>query len=184
MQFHLPNDLGLIGSYRVGTFIQQGDYSSWQSQAANALDPNQPLRYGTNYMVYGVADQELFKNSGLNIPSKLFVRAGFLPRPASCSMVSNYFDTGLNFTGFVPNRPLDVAGIGVARSGISKQFSASQVEQGGTSFSSETVIEATYKIQVAPWGSIQPDVQYIVNPSAAHGSRNAFVIGLRTTIAF
>jgi porin len=175
-----PNDRGLIGSYRVGTFIQQGDYSSWASQAANALDPRQPLRYGTNYMVYGVADQELFKNGQYTVEA--FVRGGFAS--SRYSFVSNYFDTGLNFTGLVPNRPLDVLGIGVARSGVSKQFSASQVEQGSPSLSSETAIELTYKFQVAPWGSIQPDVQYIVNPSGVQGSRNAFVLGLRTTIAF
>jgi porin len=175
-----PNDRGLIGSYRVGTFIQQGDYTSWESQAANALNPSKPLRYGTNYMVYGVADQQLFKNGQYTVDS--FVRAGFAS--SRFSMVDNYFDAGFNFTGFVPNRILDVAGIAVARSGISKQFSDSQVEQGNPRSTSETAIEITYKIQLAPWGSIQPDLQYIINPSAVVGSRNAFVYGVRVTIEF
>ena len=29
---------------------------------------------------------------------------------------------------------------------------------------SETVIEATYQLQVAPWWQIQPDLQYVFNP--------------------
>jgi porin len=175
-----PNDRGLIGTYRVGTFIQQGDYTSWESQAANALDPNQPLRYGTNYMVYGVADQELFKNGQNTVEA--FARAGWAS--SRFSMVSNYIEGGFNFTGFVPNRLFDVAGIAVARSGISKQYSASQVEQGGPRSSSETIIEATYKVQVTPWASVQPDLQYVINPSGVDGSRNAFVYGIRATIAF
>lgn len=175
-----PNDRGRIGTYKVGTFIQQGDYTTWASQAANALDPNQPLRYGTNYMVYGVADQELFKNGQYTVEA--FVRAGWAS--SRFSMVNNYIDAGFNFTGFVPNRIFDVAGIAVSRSGISKQFSDSQIEQGSPGSTSETIIEATYKIQVAPWGSIQPDLQYVINPSGVDGSRNAFVFGVRATIAF
>jgi porin len=175
-----PNNRGLIGTYRIGTFIQQGDYSTWESQAANALNPSKPLRYGTNYMVYGVADQQLFKNGQYTVDS--FVRAGFAS--SSLSLVSNYLEGGFNFIGYVPSRPYDVAGIGVARSGISKQFSESQVEQGNPRSSSETVIELTYKIQLAPWGSIQPDLQYVINPSGVDGSRNAFIFGIRSTIAF
>ncbi len=175
-----PNDRGLIGSYRIGTFIQQGDYTTWGSQAANALDPSKPLRSGTNWMIYGVADQELFKNGQYTVEA--FVRAGFAS--PSYSFVDNYLEGGFNFTGFVPNRILDVAGIAFARSGISKQFSQSQVEQGSPRSSSESIIEATYKIQIAPWGSLQPDLQYVINPSGVAGSRNAFVFGIRSVIAF
>ena len=175
-----PNDRGLIGSYKVGTFIQQGDYTTWGSQAENAINPSKPLRYGTNYMVYGVADQELFKNGQYTVDS--FVRAGFAS--SRFSMVDNYFDAGFNFTGFIPNRILDVAGIAIARSGISGQFSDSQRAQGGPGSSNEIAIELTYKIQIAPWGSIQPDLQYIINPSGVDGSRNAFVFGVRSVIAF
>ena len=99
-------------------------------------------------------------------------------------MVQNYFDAGFNFTGFVPNRIHDVAGIAVARSGTSDQYSNSQEEQGNPGSTSETVIELTYKCQVTQWGSVQPDFQYVINPSGVNGSRNAFVFGLRTTIAF
>jgi porin len=175
-----PNDLGLIGSYRLGTFIQHGDYTTWQSQAAFALGTGGLSRHGTNFMVYGVADQELFKNGQYTVEA--FARVGFAP--SRYSFVDNYFDAGFNFIGFIPNRDADVAGIAVARSGISGDFSDSQVLQGNPRSTSETVIEATYKIQVAKWGSIQPDLQYVFNPSGVRGSKNAFVLGVRTTIAF
>ena len=175
-----PNDRGLIGTYKLGTFIQQGDYASFGSQAANALDPGKPLHKGTNVVGYAVADQELFKNGEYTVEA--FARVGF--GTPNYSFVHDYFDVGLNFTGFVPNRQLDVAGIAVGRSGISRQYSDAQVAQGEPGYSEETVIEATYRVQVAPWGSIQPDFQYFVNPSAQHGSRNTFVSGLRTTVTF
>ena len=175
-----PNDRGLIGTYKLGTFIQQGDYASFGSQAANALNPSKPLHKGTNVVGYAVADQELFKNGQYTVEA--FARVGF--GTPNYSFVHDYFDIGLNFTGFVPNRAFDVAGIAVGRSGISRQYSNSQLAQGEEGYSEETVIEATYRIQIAPWGTIQPDFQYFVNPSAQHGSRNTFVSGIRTAITF
>ena len=175
-----PNDRGLIGTYKLGTFLQQGDYASFGSQAANALDPRKPLHKGTNVVGYGVADQEIFKNGQYTVEA--FARVGF--GTPEYSFVHDYFDTGLNFIGFVPNRTLDVAGIAVGRSGISSQYSRGQIEQGMPGYSQETVIEATYRFQIARWGSIQPDFQYFVNPSAQHGSRNTFVSGIRTSITF
>jgi len=175
-----PNDRGLIGTYRLGAFIQRGGYSTWGSQAQIALGNTATLDFGTNYAVYAVADQELFKNGEYTVEA--FARGGFAP--ASLSFVENYFDAGFNFTGFVHNRPLDVAGIAIARSGVSNQYSDSQVLQGSPGSTSETVIEATYKVQLAPWWSIQPDLQYIIKPSGVVGSQNAFVAGIRTSIAF
>ena len=57
---------------------------------------------------------------------------------------------------------------------------------------SETVIELTYQLQLAPWWQLQPDFQYVVNPGGgvpnpnAPGQRigNAAILGLRTTITF
>jgi porin len=140
-----PNDLGRVGTYKVGTFIQQGDYASFGSQAANA-------------------------------------RGGF--GTPNYSVVHDYFDAGFNFIGVVPVRPLDIAGVAVGRSGISRQYSDSQVAQGLPGSSSEMVIEATYKIHIANWASIQPDLQYFINPSAVRGSSNAFVSGIRSSISF
>ena len=175
-----PNDRGLIGTYKLGTFIQQGDYVSFGSQAANALDARKSLHKGTNVVGYGVADQELFKNGQYTVEA--FARVGF--GTPNYSFVHDYFDTGLNFTGFVPNRPADVVGIAVGRSGISGQYSKSQEAQGQRGYSQETVVEATYRFQITPWGSIQPDLQYFVNPSAQHGSRNTFVSGVRSVVTF
>ena len=95
-----------------------------------------------------------------------------------------YVDGGFNFTGFVPGRILDVAGVGIAHSSISNDYSRSQQRLGERGSSAETVIEATYKITVAPWWSVQPDLQYVFNPSGVHGSHDALVLGLRTSVAF
>ena len=175
-----PNDRGLQGTYRVGSFTHTANYTTWQSQAnfANGTGPLQSA--GANYGIYGVLDQEIFKNGEQTV--SLFVRSG--GAPSNTNFVDYYVDGGFNFSGFIPSRLYDTAGLAIARSHVSSQYSDSQVAQGSLPSTTETVLEATYKVQIAPWWSVQPDFQYIVNPSGVQGSKNATVLGLRSSVAF
>ncbi|HEV7405560.1 MAG TPA: carbohydrate porin [Chthoniobacteraceae bacterium] len=175
-----PNDRGLVGTYKIGGFAQRGNYPSFDSQAKDALGTGGLSGKGTNYAFYGVADQELYKSGGKVISA--FVRGGFAP--ARLSFVDGYVDGGLNLTGFLPGRANDVAGVAVGYSHVSNDFSHADVLQGNPPSSYETVLEASYKIVLAPWWSVQPDLQYIFNPSGVKHSRDAFVLGVRTTVTF
>jgi porin len=95
-----------------------------------------------------------------------------------------YFDAGFNFSGFIPGHLQDTAGVAVARSNFSQDFSDAQVNGGSNPFDAETVIEATYKMQISPWWTVQPDFQYIFTPGGEKGSSDAAIIGVRTTLAF
>ena len=165
-----PNDRGLQGTYRLGSFVHTDDSSRFEDGTNG----------GTNYGVYGVMDQQLYSEADRII--SFFVRSG--GAPSNTNFVDYYVDSGFNFSGFIPGRDNDVAGIAVARSHVSSDFSDAQVSAGGLPLTAETVIEATYKAQLVPWWSIQPDVQYIITPSGMQGSQNAVVVGLRTNIAF
>jgi porin len=106
----------------------------------------------------------------------------------------------LNWTGPFASRKADVAGIAVAYahiSGSQLQLGQDRIAFTGTGSpfrGNETVIEATYQYQVAPWWMMQPDLQYVINPgigipNPANGNRqvplkNAWVIGVRATITF
>ncbi|MCE0499673.1 MAG: carbohydrate porin [Methylacidiphilales bacterium] len=174
------NAKGLQGTYRVGSWVDTGNHSTFISQAnfANGTGPLQSV--GTNYGVYGVLDQQIYAKDTQII--SFFVRSG--GAPSNTNFVDYYAEGGFNFTGFIPGRDNDIGGIAVARSHVSDDYGQSQILQGNPPSSAETVIEATYKVQIAPWWSIQPDLQYIVTPSGVQGSKNATVLGLRTTVAF
>ncbi|HEX4140346.1 MAG TPA: carbohydrate porin, partial [Candidatus Methylacidiphilales bacterium] len=135
---------------------------------------------GANYGIYGVMDQQIYEHGPEGI--SMFVRAG--GAPSNTNFVDYYVDGGFNFTGFIPGRDLDVAGIAIARSHVSDDFSAAQEAQELPGSTAETVLEATYKYQVSPWWSVQPDFQYIITPSGVEGSHNATVLGLRMNVAF
>jgi porin len=90
-----------------------------------------------------------------------------------------------------------VAGIGIAYLGISsakRSLGNDYVFFTGTGSpyaGNETVIEATYQFQIAPWWTMQPDLQVVINPGAGIPSsqsnkplRNDVITGMRTTITF
>jgi porin len=174
------NDKGLQGTYRIGSFVDTGNHTTFASQAQFANGTGQLQSTGTNYGVYGVLDQQIYSHNNKIV--SFFVRSG--GAPSNTNFVDYYAEGGFNFTGFVPGRDNDVGGLAVGRSHVSDDYGDSQILQGNPSSTAETVIEATYKAQLAPWWSLQPDLQYIVTPSGVQGSRNATVVGLRTTVAF
>jgi porin len=175
-----PNDKGLQGTYRVGSWLDTGNHTTFASRAdfANGTGPLQSV--GVNYGVYGILDQQIYSENNQII--SFFVRSG--GAPSNTNFVDYYAEGGFNFTGFIPGRDNDVGGIAVARSHVSNDFSDAQIAQGNSPSTAETFFEATYKFQLAPWWTLQPDLQYIVTPSGVEGSHNATVLGLRTTVAF
>ncbi len=163
-------DRGLVGTYKLGSFVHTADFSNFTTGANE----------GSDYGIYAVADQEIYKRGGKVI--SFFTRGGYAP--ANVNTINWYLDAGVNFSGFIPGRLLDTAGLAIARSSFSHDFSDAQVASGSNPFDAETVIEATYKIQVSPWWTIQPDFQYIFNPSGEKGSHDATILGVRTSVAF
>ncbi|MBL8271545.1 carbohydrate porin [Steroidobacter sp.] len=47
----------------------------------------------------------------------------------------------------------------------------------------ETAVELTWRATLTDWLTVQPDVQYIVNPGSQRSLRNALVVGLRFEVA-
>ena len=48
----------------------------------------------------------------------------------------------------------------------------------------EKIIEATYTDTLMKGVSLQPDIQYVINPAADRTIRNALVLGLRLTLGW
>ncbi|HTR41069.1 MAG TPA: carbohydrate porin [Pseudomonadales bacterium] len=163
-------DRGLVGTYKLGSFVHTANSANWNTGAGE----------GPDYGIYAIGDQELYKHGGKDI--SFFTRVGYAPE--DINTINWYIDAGFNFSGFVPGRMLDTAGVAFARSNFSPDYSDAQVADGSNPFTQESVIEVTYKAQITPWWTLQPDFQYIFNPSGEEGSHNATVIGLRTTLVF
>jgi porin len=82
---------------------------------------------------------------------------------------------GISATGFIPSRPNDIVGLFASWSHLSPTTTP-------TPHDSETAIETFYKLQLTPWASLKPDLQYIISPSGKYPDALAFT--LRAEIDF
>ncbi len=178
------DDKGLPGTYKLGGWVDTSNFSTFSSQAdfANGTGPLQSA--GVNYAIYGVGDQTVWRAGDGDTARSLtlFFRAGVAP--SRSSEVDLDIDGGANFTGLIPGRKDDIAGLALSRSAISRDFSDLSQATGGPAFKYEAVVEATYQVTLAPWWQLQPDLQYIFTAGAQAHSPDALVIGLRSTVTF
>ena len=86
---------------------------------------------------------------------------------------------GVKFSGWVDGRAGDEFGLAIGTA-----FTSDAYRLQANSGKSETAIEATYRTPITQWLTLQPNIQYIANPSADPGIRDALVIGLRAEFAF
>lgn len=91
---------------------------------------------------------------------------------------------GLVYTGPLATRPEDQIGVAFSRAQFGAPYREAMESAGTPATRSEFSIEASYRAVVTSWLSIQPDLQYIVNPGGDPGLRNALVIGVRTQLGF
>jgi len=194
----LPGTYKLGGWYHTGRFADQR-FDSAGLSLANPGSTGVPAQHRGDYSVYAAIDQMVWrepktKDEGLG----LFLRiAG---SPSDRNLVDFYIDGGLNYKGLIPDRGDDVLGLGVAYARIGD--AATGLDRDTRLFSGtsrpvrdhEMAVELTYRAQVTPWWTVQPDLQFILHPgghvpdptdpTGLRPIRDAVLLGVRTAIAF
>ena len=154
-----------------------------------------PLQHRGDWGLYGIVDTMLYREPGSD-DQGLSVFARVAGSPAAQNLVSFYADGGVAYKGLLPGRDNDTAGLAVAYAPISDR--ARDLDRDYRSFgepsypvrSQELVVELTYQAQLAPWWTLQADLQFVSNPSGkvdnADGQlrENAVVVGLRSALTF
>lgn len=192
----------LPGTYKLGFWY---DTARFPDQAvdtagrslANPAGTGIPAQRGHDYSLYAVADQTVWQSKA-NKARTLNVFARAMGAPGDRNLIQYFFNGGVTLTDPLPGRDDDAAGIDL---GIGKVSSAAAAYDRAVGFYTgtpypvrgiETLIEATYQIQVAPWWQIQPDIQYVANPGGgipdpadpARKLRNELIVGVRTNVTF
>lgn len=86
-----------------------------------------------------------------------------------------YLGAGLTAVGLIPGRPNDEIGFAVARAQNGAHYRALQQTLPGLSVrDAETTVEATYLAQINDWLALQPDLQYVFDPSTTAGHALVF----------
>ena len=170
----------LVGHASVGWYQQTGR-STESSPAVSPSPPGQAYVDGP-WGLYLSGSQQLFQTSsdaGLQSRLAAFGQFGWSPpslNPSQWSLMG-----GMSWQGVLPGRPNDTLGSLVAYTHFSNQPNL-----GASPGSGEFIVEGFYNFQVTPWLGVQPDVQFINQPSNVPGQSvpNAVVLTVRITMSF
>ena len=115
------------------------------------------------------ADQRVFQRGETSID--VFSQFGYSPSALSLNRV--FFSFGVNLKGLMTKSDSDILGFAVAHANYNESV-------GG-----ETSLELTYQRLITKNIFIQPDLQYIINPSGkSSGISNCFAGTLRLGLSF
>ncbi|MFH7813312.1 carbohydrate porin, partial [Acetobacter lovaniensis] len=138
------------------------------ANAANGGDVSQsdltPRWDRGNWMVYGIVDQMLWRPS-LQSPQSVGVFVRATGNGGDRNLISFAMDAGINLKAPFKGRDNDTLGVGwgIGRTSYGqRQFDR---DYGKHPQANENHLEVTYQAQVMPWWVMQPDFQYVWNPS-------------------
>ncbi len=165
---------GYKGHYKFGAFFSNWSYPSFTNNL------NQPNMYG----FYFLADQMVFRESAKDDQGLYLWSAFTLVPQQSIAQIPFFVSGGAQYLGLIPHRDQDWTIFGVAWGSFSRDLAAQQASMNQPQENYELVFEWSYQIAVNQWLTVQPDVQYIVNPGATGTIQNAWVIGAIINVSF
>ncbi|MGO4722509.1 MULTISPECIES: carbohydrate porin [unclassified Inquilinus] len=193
---------GLPGTYKLGAWYNSNRFADqrFDDNGLSLADPASDgvaLLHRDDWGLYALADQMIYRVPGTK-DQGLGLFARIMAAPGDRNEVDLFVNAGASYKGLLAGRPDDTAGLGVvyARIGArARDLDADVAAFSGSGRpirSGETVLEATYQAQIAPWWTLQPDFQYVFSPGGhipdpedpSRPIGDAAVLGLRTTVTF
>jgi porin len=185
---------GLPGLYRAGGWYSTAnadDVLLGRDRLPATLAGQPMLQRSGRYGGFVMLQQQLTgrysqaTNGDTRTTQGLTAFATFTQADRDTARVDNQITTGLRYLGLMATRPDDFIQLGAARTHLNARAAFSDGLETGVwaDQGAEYALEADYGLQLARWMSVQPNVQYIVNPGGDEGRRNVVVIGVKTSIA-
>lgn len=203
----------LPGQAKFGAWFHTANFADPYYDAdgiplADESSSGDPLNRQWNYGFYWIVDQMVYRepgesiaSSGLSKDGKTFAGKakaivekpsqqglGWFGRiafqPQNRNFLGFYFDTGVVYTGLIPTRDEDKTGLAFGYAQLSNGARETAELEGSTGVGAEMVLEWFYQCALTPFLTVQPDIQYIINPGGSQDLGNAFVIGGRASISF
>jgi porin len=164
----------VLGSFRklaLGAWRYSADFEAiGESDAAG-----EPVSAAGNQGFYAIAEASLVERDALNVGG--WLRAGVAE--ARFNGFRGYVGAGLSASGLVPGRPDDQLGLAIASAQAGTPWRDAQALGGAPIDARETTVEFTWRLPVNDWLTLQPDLQYVINPGLDPLLDDAFVAGLR-----
>jgi porin len=195
-----PNaSANLPTTYKLGVWYSSDQFADQRLDntgglLANPASSGLPLTHTGDWAFYGIVDQKVWQRPGSK-DQGIGVFLQVMGGPSNRNLSNLFVEGGMNWLAPFTERPDDTFGLAFSYLGVSpaaRDYSRELVSFGRAMSpyaSNETVLEATYLATLTNWLTLQPDLQYVINPGAGgvpgpFGTRplpNALVIGMRAT---
>ena len=156
----------------VGAFAYTADFERLTDPAGPPDDGNEGW--------YAIADRTVWRRESTALSA--FLRVG--QAEERFNPFKTYLGFGASLAGFLGARPDDELGLAVAMARTGGDFKASRQLDGLNTDSHETAIELTYRAPDFGWLTLQPNIQYIINPGTDPEQGNALTVALRFELSY
>ena len=164
---------GLAGVYSFGAYYANYTFSRFSG--------------GTEYNAFGfyaVAQQMVWRSpSNPNQNISLWGGITYSPQLEISQMPVMGFG-GIIWQGCIPTRDKDSALLSFYTGGFSPSYARAQARDGNGYATNETVLEASYLIQLTEALQLQPDLQWVIQPGGTGNIPNALVLGFQVGVIF
>ncbi len=192
---------GLPGTYKLGGMYDTARFADqrWDKQGMRLADPGSSGDAAThrgNWILYAVADQTIWR-AAFNSPRTLGLFGRVTKNRGDRNVVDWVVDAGVNLTAPFAGRDEDAFGIGWGMGHTShraRQADRDTRKASGAYYpvrGTEHHLEITYRAQITPWLTIQPDIQHIWKPGGGvlkegsqHRMHDETVLGVHSQIIF
>ena len=169
------DDTGLPGSATFGGYYDSSDFDTVEAEDDDADEDSDQQRDG-NYGFYLLLDQKVYREDGPGSNQGLTPWAAFTFAPVERVNTIPFSASGeLVYQGLIPGRDADLTALAVYYGKFSDRLENQNAE---------TVVEANYRLQLAPWLYVTPDFQYVIRPNGQSDIDDAAVFGGEIGIDF
>ncbi len=167
-------DINNFFNYDLGAWYYTGKFKKLES----ACIPGPSIYKQGNYGIYFSVEKSL-----LNFPGNpdrglaAFLRYGITDKQVD--QISNYFGAGIVCTGLFPGRENDEIGLALAMAQNNNNYITEESCNNVYVRKYEQIIELTYLYKLSGYLNIQPDIQFVINPTYCKKNNYALVAGVR-----
>ena len=200
-------DYGTAAAFELGykeqNTIYDGVYKLGVNLSTNVAYTNPATKepYSNNYNIYTTWEKTVYRpprigdrtdakdmksGGGEEVDPKrgLDLLFQFVGEPGDRNPLQYEATLGGRYTGLFDCRPDDKIGFGLIYSDNGSAYSMASMDANERGLGGEFTAELDYQFNPAPWLSIQPDVQYIIDPGGDSQRQDILVLGLRTIVRF